>query len=79
MADTSAEMPLHQGMQRGSKQEELEASVMLDSYDLAVTPETWWDRSHDCSMTNNGHRLFRRDMGGKRQRDCPVQQQLDRV
>lgn len=47
----------------GSTQEELEATVLLDNYDLAVIPEIWWDGSHDWSVTNIGHRLFRRDLG----------------
>lgn len=55
----------------GRQQEELEATVLLDSYDLVVTPETQWDGSHDWSVTNNGHRLFRRDMGRKRHREIP--------
>ncbi|RMC22430.1 hypothetical protein DUI87_00744 [Hirundo rustica rustica] len=37
----------------GSKQEELEATVLLDSYDLVI-PETRWDGSRDWSVTNNG-------------------------
>ncbi|RMC01144.1 hypothetical protein DUI87_22235 [Hirundo rustica rustica] len=35
------------------KQEELEATVLLDSYDLVI-PETRWDGSRDWSVTNNG-------------------------
>lgn len=52
----------------GNKREELKATVLLESYDLVVVPETRWDGSHDWSVTNNGYRLFRRDMGGRRGR-----------
>ena len=31
----------------GNKQEELEATVLLESYDLVAITETWWDKSHD--------------------------------
>jgi len=31
----------------GNKQEELEAIVQQDSYDLAVVTERWWDDSHN--------------------------------
>jgi len=30
---------------RGNKQEELEATVLLESYDLVALTETWWDES----------------------------------
>ena len=33
----------------GNKQEELEATVLLESYDLVAITETWWDESHDWS------------------------------
>ena len=47
----------------GNKQEELEATVLLEHYDLAAVPETWWDECHDWSAAINGYRLFRRDRG----------------
>jgi len=50
----------------GNKQEELEATVLLESYDLIALTETWWDESHDWSVAINGYRLFRRDRWGKR-------------
>jgi len=31
----------------GSKQEDLEATVLLKSYDLTAITRTWWDESHD--------------------------------
>lgn len=39
---------------QGNRQEELEI------YDLAATTGTWWDESHDWSVTVNGYRLFKR-------------------
>ncbi|KAK4828983.1 hypothetical protein QYF61_001639 [Mycteria americana] len=50
----------------GNKQEELEATVLLESYDLVAITETWWDESHDWSMAIDGYRLFRRDRRGRR-------------
>jgi len=50
----------------GNKQEELEATVLLEKHDLIVLTETWWDKSHGWSVATNGYRLFRRDMQGKR-------------
>ncbi|KAK4830595.1 hypothetical protein QYF61_012021 [Mycteria americana] len=45
----------------GNKHEELEATVLLESYDLVAITESWWDESHDWSAAINGYRLFRRD------------------
>jgi len=50
----------------GNKQEELEAIVLQESYDLIAFTETWWDKSHDWSMVVDGCRLFRRERWGKR-------------
>jgi len=50
----------------GNKQEELEATVLLESYDLIAITETWWDESHDWSVAIDGYRLFRRDRQGRR-------------
>jgi len=44
----------------GNKQE-LEATVMLESYNLLAITETWWEESHDCSAAIDCYRLFRRD------------------
>ncbi|KAK4826983.1 hypothetical protein QYF61_013083 [Mycteria americana] len=44
----------------GNKQEELEATVLRESYDLVAISETWWDESHDWSVAIDGYRLFRR-------------------
>ncbi|KAM9591180.1 uncharacterized protein ACIBXB_006077 isoform 1-T3 [Morphnus guianensis] len=50
----------------GNKQEELEAIVQQDSYDLVAITETWWDNSHDWSAAMDGYKLFRRDRQGRR-------------
>jgi len=50
----------------GNKQEELEAIVQQDSYDLVAITEMWWDDSHDWSAATHGYKLFRRDRRGKR-------------
>jgi len=49
----------------GNKQEELEATMLLESYDLVALTEPWWDGSHDWSAAVNGYRLFRRDRRGR--------------
>jgi len=50
----------------GNKQEELEATVMLESYDLVATTEALSDESHDWRAAINGYELFRRDRKGRR-------------
>ncbi|PKU46943.1 glycerol kinase [Limosa lapponica baueri] len=45
----------------GNKQEELEATVLLERYDIVAITETWWDESHDWSVAIKGYKLFRRD------------------
>ncbi|GAB0202630.1 hypothetical protein GRJ2_002728600 [Grus japonensis] len=50
----------------GNKQEELEAIVQQDSYDLVAITEKWWDNSHDWSAAMDGYKLFRRDRQGRR-------------
>jgi len=45
----------------GNKQEELEATMLLESYNLIALTETWWDESHDWRVAIDGYRLFRRD------------------
>jgi len=45
----------------GNKQEELEAFVQQDSYDLVTITETWWGDPHDWSAAMDGYKLFRRD------------------
>ncbi|GAB0207576.1 hypothetical protein GRJ2_003223300 [Grus japonensis] len=50
----------------GNKQEELEAIVQQDSYDLVTITEMRWDDSHDWSAAMDGYKLFRRDRHGRR-------------
>ncbi|KAM6226441.1 uncharacterized protein M6G45_016903 [Spheniscus humboldti] len=49
----------------GNKQE-LEPTVLLESYDLVAITENWWDESHDWSTAIDGYKLFRRDRRGRR-------------
>lgn len=46
----------------GSKQEQLEGTVMLESCDLIAFTETWWNGSHVWSVNIDGYKLFRRDL-----------------
>ncbi|GAB0203638.1 receptor-type tyrosine-protein phosphatase zeta [Grus japonensis] len=50
----------------GNKQEELEAIVQQDSYDLVAITETWWDDSYDGTAAMDSYKLFRRDRHGRR-------------
>ncbi|PKU44704.1 glycerol kinase [Limosa lapponica baueri] len=50
----------------GNKQEELEATVLLESYDIVANTETWCDESHDWSVAIEGYKLFRRDRRERR-------------
>jgi len=50
----------------GNKQEELEAIVQQDSYDLVAITEMWWDSSHDWNAVMDGYRLFRKDRPTRR-------------
>ncbi|GAB0209890.1 hypothetical protein GRJ2_003454700 [Grus japonensis] len=50
----------------GNKQEELEAIVQLENYDIVAITETWWDDSHNWSAAMDGYKLFRRDRQGRR-------------
>ncbi|KAF4796229.1 hypothetical protein TURU_086123 [Turdus rufiventris] len=45
----------------GNKQEELEAMVHQQSYDVVTIMEMWWDNSHSWSAALDGYKLFRRD------------------
>ncbi|KAM6317647.1 LOW QUALITY PROTEIN: forkhead box protein J1-like [Podargus strigoides] len=44
----------------GSKQEELEATVLLESYNIVAIPGTSWDESHDWSVAIDGYKLYAR-------------------
>ena len=48
----------------GNKQEELDAIVQLESYDIVTITEMWWNDSHIWSAVMNGYRLFKRDRQG---------------
>ncbi|KAK4811010.1 hypothetical protein QYF61_015714 [Mycteria americana] len=50
----------------GNKQEELEAIVHQENYDMVAIMETWWDDSHNWSAVMDGYKLFRRDRRGRR-------------
>ncbi|KAK4827442.1 hypothetical protein QYF61_017999 [Mycteria americana] len=50
----------------GNKQEELEAIVQLENYDIVAITETWCDDSHNWSAAVDGYKLFRRDRQGRR-------------
>ncbi|KAJ7419991.1 hypothetical protein BTVI_23322 [Pitangus sulphuratus] len=50
----------------GNKQEELEAIMQQESYDVVAITEMWWDDSHDWSAAMDGYKLFRRDRQGRR-------------
>ncbi|KAJ7406230.1 hypothetical protein BTVI_66085 [Pitangus sulphuratus] len=45
----------------GNKQEELEAIVQQESYDVVIITETWWDDSHAWRAAMDGYKLFRRE------------------
>ncbi|KAK4827580.1 hypothetical protein QYF61_019482 [Mycteria americana] len=50
----------------GNKQEELEAIVRQENYDMVAITETWWGDSHNWSAAMDGYKLFRRDRRGRR-------------
>ncbi|KAK4817214.1 hypothetical protein QYF61_003738 [Mycteria americana] len=50
----------------GNKQEELEAIVHQENYDMVAIMETWWDDSHNWNAAMDGYKLFRRDRRGRR-------------
>ena len=45
----------------GNKQEELEAIIQQDGYDLVAITEIWWNNSHDWHAVMDGYRHFRKD------------------
>ncbi|KAK4810724.1 hypothetical protein QYF61_007698 [Mycteria americana] len=50
----------------GNKQDELEAIVHQENYDMVAITETWWGDSHNWSAAMDGYKLFRRDRRGRR-------------
>lgn len=49
-----------------NKQEELEATVLLENHDAVAVTETWWDDSHDWNVATDGYELLRRARRGRR-------------
>ena len=49
-----------------NKQDELEALVHSQSYDVIGISETWWNESHAWTAGIEGYRLFRRCRQGRR-------------
>ncbi|PKU42601.1 mitochondrial fission process protein 1 [Limosa lapponica baueri] len=56
----------------GNKQEELEAIVLLGSYNVVAITETWWVASHDWIVAIDGYRLFRRDRRRRKHSDIAL-------
>ena len=50
----------------GNKQEEMEAIVWLENYDIVAITETWWDDSHNWSVMMDGYWCFKRDRQGSK-------------
>ncbi|KAJ7414448.1 mitochondrial fission process protein 1 [Willisornis vidua] len=50
----------------GNKQEELEAIVQQQSFDVVVITEMWWGDSQDWSAAISGYKLFRKDRQSRR-------------
>ncbi|KAK4810488.1 hypothetical protein QYF61_004268 [Mycteria americana] len=50
----------------GNKQEELEAIVHQENYDMVAITETWWGDSHNWTAAMDGYKLLRRDRRGRR-------------
>ncbi|KAK4830989.1 hypothetical protein QYF61_014560 [Mycteria americana] len=48
-----------------NKQDELEALVSSQNYDIIGISEIWWNESHDWSAGMEGYRPFRRDRQGR--------------
>lgn len=45
---------------------ELEATLLLEGYDIVAFTETWCDKSYDWSVALVKYKLFRRDKRGMR-------------
>ncbi|PKU46094.1 mitochondrial fission process protein 1 [Limosa lapponica baueri] len=56
----------------GNKQDELEAIVWQDSYDVVTFTETWWDEGHDWNAAMNGYKLLRRNRQGSKGRSVAL-------
>ncbi|RMC12154.1 hypothetical protein DUI87_11289 [Hirundo rustica rustica] len=60
------ECPYTNAYSMSNKQEELEAMVQQQSYDIVAITETWWDESNSWSTAHDGYKLFRRERKGRR-------------
>ncbi|PKU30902.1 mitochondrial fission process protein 1 [Limosa lapponica baueri] len=49
-----------------NKQEELEAIVQQDNYDIIAITKIWWDDSHNWGAAMDGYKLFRKDRQRRR-------------
>jgi len=45
----------------GNKQEELEATMLLENHNVIANTKTWWNDSHDWHVAIDGCKLFRMD------------------
>jgi len=50
----------------GNRQEELEAIMQQENYNVVAIKETWWDDSHYWSAAMNIYQPFSRDKQGRR-------------
>ena len=50
----------------GNKQEELEAVVQQENYDIVAVTETWWADPHNWGAAMDGSEPFRRARQGRR-------------
>ncbi|KAK4829368.1 hypothetical protein QYF61_003295 [Mycteria americana] len=64
--DSPAEVLYTNARSMDNKQEELEAIVHQENYDMVAITETWWDDLHNWSAAMDGYKLFRRDRRGRR-------------
>ena len=56
---------IHSPIHGGNKQEELEATVQLENYNLIANTEMWWDELHSWNIGMEGYKLYRRDRQGR--------------
>ncbi|KAK4825509.1 hypothetical protein QYF61_000022 [Mycteria americana] len=66
------------GCNMGNKQEEWQATVLLESYDLIAIAETWWDKSHDWSGCRWLQAVQKGQARKEGQRYCPLHQEMDK-
>lgn len=48
----------------GNEQEEMEAMMQLESFDLITIMETCWNESHNWNTKVENYKLFRREAWG---------------